>query len=181
MLNKAQLANFEIFSSLNPDKLEAIAQTGDLKKFKENDVIFREDEAADRLYGVLDGEVELSIVFKDKILKAVPLKDIKYEEENLSKIEVLERPIVVDSISVGEVFGWSSAVSPGMRTATARCTEPSTVVSIPGTRLKTICDKDPALGYVIMGKLSEVISRRLQKRTDTLVEAWGQAFGVDRT
>jgi len=181
MLKNAQLTNFEIFSGLAPDKLEAIAQAGEIKEFEENDIIFHEDEAADRLYGVLDGEVELSIVFKDKILKAVPLKDIKYEEENLSRIEVLERPIVVDTIAPGEVFGWSSAVSPGMRTATARCARASKVISVPGARLKTICDKDPALGYVIMGKLSEVISRRLQKRTDTLVEAWGQAFGVDRT
>jgi CRP/FNR family cyclic AMP-dependent transcriptional regulator len=181
MLDKAQLANFEVFSGLDTAKLAAIAKAGELKEFKENDIIFREDEAADRLYGVLDGEVELSIVFKDKILKAVPLKDIKYEEENLSKIEVMERPIVVDSITAGEVFGWSSAVSPGMRTATARCTRASKVISIPGSDLKRICDKDPVLGYAIMGKLSEVISRRLQKRTDTLVEAWGQAFGVDRT
>jgi hemoglobin-like flavoprotein len=46
--------------------------------------------------------------------------------------------------------------------------------------LKTMNDQYPALGYAIMEKLAVVIAQRLQKRTDTLIEAWGEAFDVDK-
>jgi hypothetical protein len=41
-------------------------------------------------------------------------------------------------------------------------------------------EQNPALGYVFMEKLAEIISQRLQKRTDKLIEAWGEAFEIDR-
>jgi hypothetical protein len=46
--------------------------------------------------------------------------------------------------------------------------------------LKAMNDQDPTLGYAIMEKLAVVIAQRLQKRTDTLIEAWGEAFDVDK-
>ena len=46
--------------------------------------------------------------------------------------------------------------------------------------LKAMNDQDPALGYAIMEKLAVVIAQRLQKRTDTLIEARGEAFDVDK-
>jgi hypothetical protein len=41
-------------------------------------------------------------------------------------------------------------------------------------------DKDSELGYVMMRKLNEIISSRLQKRIDKPVETWVEAFDVDR-
>ena len=180
MLDKAQLAKFDIFSNVAQDKLSVIAQACELLEFAENDVIFSEEDTAENLCGVIDGEVELSIMFKDHVLKAVPLKDIKYEEENLSRLEIFEKPIVVDTIESGEIFGWSSSVSPGLRTATARCSKASKVFAISGAKLKAMFDENPAMGYAIMEKMSEIIAKRLKNRTDKLVEAWGQAFGVDK-
>ena len=44
---------------------------------------------------------------------------------------------------------------------------------------KTMFEADNALGYVIMKKLSDIISKRRQKRTEKLIETWVEAFEVD--
>lgn len=176
MLDKGLLTEFSIFSDVPQDKLSAIAQTGDLVEFKPQEVIFHQDEAAGNLYGVLDGEVELILIFKGEVFKT----DIQYEESVHTQVEVQERPIVIDTVGPGEVFGWSSLVNPRRLTATAKCSKPTQVFSIPAADFKSMLDQDPELGYVIMERLAGIISLRLQNRTDRLIESWGEAFEVDK-
>jgi len=39
---------------------------------------------------------------------------------------------------------------------------------------------DHSLGYMIMTKLSNIISNRLKVRTDKLIETWVEAFDTDK-
>jgi hypothetical protein len=55
----------------------------------------------------------------------------------------------------------------------------SRVIALPAAGLRTMFEKDNTLGYVIMKKMSDIISKRLQKRTDKLIETWVEAFDVD--
>lgn len=176
MLDKGLLDGFSIFSEIPQDKLSAIAERCELLEFKSDEVIFEQGEVAKNLYGVLEGEVELSFVFQDRVLKA----DIEYEESVQARFEVLEKPIVVDTLGPGDVFGWSALVSPRQLTAMARCSKPTRVFSLPADDLKATYDQDPALGYMIMEKLAEIIAQRLQTRTDKLIETWAEAFEVDK-
>ncbi len=176
MLNKEILSEFDIFSDLDQDYLEAIAKHGELLDFKANDVIFHQDEEAANIYGVLEGEVELCLIFKDKILKT----DIRYEESISTRVEIIEKPIIVETIGPREVFSWSSFVKPGRTTTVARCYDNSRIFSIPAIHLRALFQKEPSLGYSFMEKLCQIISYRLEHRTEKLIESWGEAFGVDR-
>jgi CRP-like cAMP-binding protein len=71
-------------------------------------------------------------------------------------------------------------VGSGRRTVTARCTVPSRVIAIPAAELKATLEADHTLGYMIMEKLSNIISNRLARRTDKLIEAWVEAFDTNR-
>jgi CRP-like cAMP-binding protein len=176
MLNKDQLSEFAIFSDVDQDKLAEIAQGCDILEFEPNDVIFHQDEMAENLYGLLDGEVELIIMFKDKTLKT----KIKYEKSVQTQEETLERPIVFRTIGPGKIFAWSSLVEPRILTATARCSKKSRIFSLPAAHLIAMFEKDPAFGHLLMTRLSEIISQRLKNRTRMLIEAWGEAFSADR-
>ena len=176
MLDKGLLTGFSVFSDIPGDKLSAIAQMGERIEFKPQEVIFQQEDTAKNLYGVLDGEVELSLIFKGEVFKT----DIQYEDSVHTRVEVLERPIIIDTVGPGEIFGWSSLVNPKRLTATAKCSKLTQVFSLPAADLKSTLDKDPGLGYVIMERLAEIISSRLQSRTDKLIEAWGEAFEVDK-
>jgi CRP-like cAMP-binding protein len=176
MTDKNPLAGFKFFSEIKPDSLESIARMGEIVEYQAADVIFRFDEPATHLYAVIEGEVDLSVVFKDKVLKT----EIEYEEAIQSSMVEEEKSIVVDSVLPDQVFGWASLVGAGRRTVTAQCVQASRVIVLSATELKTMFEADNALGYVIMKKLSDIISKRLQKRTEKLIETWVEAFVVDK-
>ena len=176
MIEKNLLEKFSIFSDIHAENLMEIAQFGDILEFSAGQTIFEDGEKASDLYGVLDGEVELGITVKDKILKA----DIQYEEALQTRIETIESVIIVESIDPGEIFGWSAFIDPRLYTSDARCSQPARILSLPADELKAIFAQSPQVGFVFMERLSEIISRRLRNRTDKLVESWSQAFDVNR-
>lgn len=174
MTEKNIIAGFKFFSEVPPEKVEKIARLGDILTFKADEVIFRYEEPALHLYGVIEGEVGLSVVYRDKVLKT----DIKYEEAIRAEMVEEDKSIMVDSVRPGQVFGWASLVGPGRRTVTARCMQETRVVALPAADLRTLLEADPAVGYAIMKKMSDIIAKRLKKRTEKLIETWVEAFDV---
>jgi len=174
-MEKSILEGFKFFSEVPPETLEAIGRKGKILEFAPDDVIFQFDDAADHLYGLMEGEVDLSIIFKDRVLKT----EIEYEEAIQASMIDEEKSIVIDTVLPGQVFGWASLVGPKRRTVTARCTEPSRVVALAAEDLTAMFTKDHYLGYVVMRKLSDIIARRLKNRTDKLIETWVEAFDGD--
>lgn len=152
-----------------------MAELGKVLAYKADDIIFRDGDSTDSLCGVVDGEVELSLIFKDQVLKA----DIKYEEAIQPRFEITEKPIQVATVIPGQIFGWSALVNDRRRTLTARCSKPSQIFSLAGDSLRALFNKDFELGYIIMTRLSDIIAKRLRDRTDKLIEAWGEAFEID--
>jgi len=169
------LAGFKFFNEVKPDTLESIACLGEIVAYKAADFIFHFDEPANHLYGLIEGEVGLSVVFTDKVLQT----DIAYEEAIQANVVEKEKSIVVDSVLPGQVFGWASVVGAGRRTVTAQCAQASRVIALPAAELKTMFEADNVLGYAVMKKLSDIIAKRLQKRTAKLIETWVEAFDVD--
>jgi len=176
MTEKNPLAGFKFFNEVRPDTLESIAGLAEIVEYKAADVIFRFDEPAIHFYGVIEGKVDLSVVFTDKVLKT----EIEYEEAIQASMVEEEKSIVVDSVLPGQVFGWASLVGAGRRTVTAHCAQASRIIVLPAEDLRILFEADNALGYVIMKKMSDIISKRLQKRTEKLIETWVEAFDIDQ-
>jgi CRP-like cAMP-binding protein len=76
MPEKNLLTGFSFFSDVDSDTLEAISKKSEILEFNAEDVIFRYEAPSTHFYGLLEGEVDLILVFKDKVLKT----DIEYEE-----------------------------------------------------------------------------------------------------
>ncbi len=170
------LKGFSVFSATSDEKQLEIARLGDVMTFSAGEIICQEGDAAQNLYGVLDGEVELSLIVRDKILRA----DIQYEEAIQRHFETHERDIVVDTVEPGEVFGWSALIKPNVLTSTARCSKPTRILSLPATDLAALFRRDYEVGFIFMEKLAEIISQRLKNRTDKLIESWSEAFKATR-
>jgi CRP-like cAMP-binding protein len=174
MPEKNLLKGFSFFSDIDPDTLEAISKKGDILEFNAEDVIFHYEAPSTHFYGLLEGEVDLILIFKDKVLKT----DIEYEEAIQATMVDEEKAIIVDTVAPGQIFGWSSIVGPGKRTVTAECSEASRVISIPAGELKSMFDLDHTLGYIVMRRLGDIIAKRLRNRTEKLIETWGEAFDI---
>ncbi|MFN2355514.1 MAG: cyclic nucleotide-binding domain-containing protein [Desulfopila sp.] len=170
------IANLAIFSGMEKKYLEEIGQHAEVLKFDTGRTIFKDREKADTMYGVLSGEVELILVARDEILKT----DVQFEEYARTQTETVEREIIVDTISPGEIFGWSALTPAGQFTSKAVCAEPSQVFALHADKVRSFFQQHPDVGYVFMERLAEVISQRLAKRTDKLLDGWSEAFKVNR-
>src|SRR5210317_1336644 len=65
MPEKNLLTGFSFFSDVDSDTLEAISKKGEILEFNAEDVIFYYEEPSTHMYGLLEGEVDLILVFKD--------------------------------------------------------------------------------------------------------------------
>ena len=139
------LKRCEVFVGLDDSDLEKIAALHSWRRenYKEGIFIFRENVRANDFYILEEGEVRLVI-------------DVHHEGTR----EVTQVP--VDAITKGDVFGWSSLVSPHSLTLSALCVRPSSVMVVNGAELSALMDSDHSLGYEIMKGLVRVIGARLR-------------------
>jgi CRP-like cAMP-binding protein len=174
MSEKNILSEFNFFSDLTPQELDLLATKSEQLEFNSDDIVFHSEKPAEHFYGLIDGEIELSLFFTDKVLKT----EVEYEESVHARIVDQEKQIVVDTVFPGQVFGWASVIGDGQRTVTARCTESSRIFAIAASDLNAMFDANPSLGYRLIKRMANIISKRLKNRTDKLIEAWVEAFDV---
>ncbi len=175
MLTITQLVAFSIFDGIPRDIMDRIGQSAQQHDYERHAVIFREGQEASHLYGVLNGEVELSILFRDRVMKA----DVHYEDYVHKRVDIIEKEIVIEVLGPGDIFSWSALSAPHRLTSTATCTRPTQVFAIEASGLKAVLAQAPEVGYLFMQRVSEIISRRLRNRTDKLLESWYEAFDVE--
>ena len=175
MLTIAQLNAFAIFDGIAEDIMDRIGQSAQLLDYGREDVIFEEGQGASHLYGVLEGEVELNIVFHDRVMKT----DIRFEDYVHKRIDTIEKKIIIEVLDPGEIFAWSAFCAPHKLTSTATCTQATQVAAIDGAELRAILAQAPETGYLFAQRVAEVISQRLRNRTARLIESWHEAFDVE--
>lgn len=125
------------FLGLPPDDRHRILGRFRVEAHDADEVIFSQGQAADRLYLLASGRVEIR--FKP------------YDGE----------PLLVSAIEPGGIFGWSAALGRRGYTSGAICTEPGRSLSIRGRDLRRICEDSPATGVILLERLAEVIAQRL--------------------
>jgi CRP/FNR family transcriptional regulator, cyclic AMP receptor protein len=130
---------------LSAEHLATLAECAMPTNFKAEQVIFREGEMANRFYLILEGRVDLDTDAPD------------------------HPPVPVDSVTTGDVLGWSWLFPPYTWNFTARAVGPVRAIFFYGTWLRECCATDPALGYEIMRRTAGVVIRRLQATRQQLV------------
>lgn len=176
MVEPNQLSGFSIVADMPSEIIAEIARNATLKSFKTGVVLFEEGDMATELYGLLEGEVALSVLFRDRVLKA----EVRHEQYVHKRVEIIEKEMVFETVAPGEIFAWSALIAPHQLTSTATCTAPTQLIALPADALETIFERAPQAGAVFMKRLAEVIAQRLRHRTDKLIESWYQAFGEER-
>jgi CRP-like cAMP-binding protein len=105
---------------------------------------------------------------------------VKHEEAAHTQMVDHIREIVVDTVRPGQIFGWTALAGTGKRAVNARCTKSTRVYALAATELQGMITNDPILGHPVFKRLAEIISKRLNARTDRLLEAWVEAFGASK-
>lgn len=151
------LRRCEVFVGLDDSDLKKIAALPSWRRntYSEGESIFRENVVARDFYILEEGEVRLVIgVYKEGV-KGVT-------------------QVPVDTITKGDVFGWSSLVTPHSLTLSAICVKPSSVLAVDGVELSAFMDNNHSLGYETMKGLVRVIGARLRDLRGRFVGKEGQ-------
>lgn len=137
------LRTVELFDGLNDEQVEQLASIADERTYNRNELVFNQGDEGDRLYVVRSGFVE--IIVDDK------------EHDDL--------PRTIVNLGTGQVFGEMALVDRGTRSATVRSVDDGTIInSISQDDFTALCEKNTAIGYVVMRNIAADLSFKLRHR-----------------
>jgi CRP/FNR family transcriptional regulator len=151
---RQEFAKLSIFNGLDPAQTTVLSPFLKEVSFSKGQVIFQQDESADSLYILLNGEVL-----------------VRYKPYD-------GPPLTVAKIAPGDVFGWSAALGHDVYTSGAEAAAPSCAYCIRAEDLQHLCDVNPEAGGKLLEGLAGVIAERLRNTHGSILELLNQ--GVDR-
>lgn len=125
----------DLFHGIGREFVKEIMDIATKETYEKGDILFRKGEAATDFYVFLKGHVRLSLGETGQVVHMVGRG--------------------------GEAFGWSSLAERDLYSASAECTEPTTLLKINGEQLQEIAAKDPANGMLFFKGLAATLGRRL--------------------
>src|SRR6058998_3978668 len=120
------IAAHPFLKDLDPHQQRLLTDCAMEKSFEAGELIFREGDPANRFYLIQEGKVAL-------------------ESEKAG-----QKPVLIQTLGVGEVLGWSWLFPPYYWHFNARALEPTKAIFFYGTRLREQSEEDPVLGYELL-------------------------------
>lgn len=140
------LENHKFFDGMTEAHLSELEGCAKTAHFAAQEVIFRQNEDADAFYIVLDGRIAV---------------DVQTPDRGGATIQTLE---------AGDVLGWSWLFPPYEWRFDARAVEDTRVIAMDARCLRGKCEADPALGYDLMKRFSQIVIDRLQAQRIQLLD-----------
>jgi CRP-like cAMP-binding protein len=132
------LRELSAFDGMSDAHLERIAALARREHVTSGTEILKEGDLADDLRVVLTGRLSLTL--------RVP------GGGNLSVV----------TLTRGEILGWSALFDGRTWQASARALKDSSLVVLPGTELRALCERDHDAGYHVMRMMFSCVAARLQ-------------------
>jgi len=151
MISPELLRRFPFFGFMNEQELRAVAMIADEVSFNKDDLILESNQAAEKLYFIVEGSVALYHVVKTE-------NDPSYRQE-----------YYVSDIDAGEIFGISALIEPYIYTGTIRADKKSRVIKIDAPALRALCDVDVRLANGLMQEVAKAAMERLEQTRIQLI------------
>lgn len=140
------LSTCELFAPLGQQEVEGLAASlagsCQIEAYEAADIIFAQGQHSTRLYVVAEGQVLLQRTFY--------LGD-----------RTATRPVAL--LGKGRAMGWTALLyGPRYATASAICQKPTRVISVEGTALRSVLEKEPSIGFRVMERLACMLGDRLR-------------------
>ncbi len=137
-IDTALLAAQPFLKGFSRQQLEVLSNNAMEVEFPADKIIFSEGLAANRFYIILEGEVALESATGKKSRR------------------------LIQTIKAGDVLGWSWLFAPYKWNFDARAVKPTKAIIFFATTLRELCERDRAIGYEWMKRVSKVVIKRLQ-------------------
>jgi CRP/FNR family transcriptional regulator, cyclic AMP receptor protein len=134
---EARVAAHPFLIGISAHHIRLLADCAMGSRFRAGEVIFGENEPANRFYLIERGRVAL-------------------------ESSTLDESVKIDEIGDGDLLGWSWLFPPYVWHFSAWALEDTTAIFFYGTVLRDYCEKDHSLGLELFKRMSAVMLRRLQ-------------------
>lgn len=136
------------FGELARESRDFLAAHARTRRLEENEVVFHFGERAQTFYLILEGHVSVEVAAIEG--PALPLQDL----------------------GPGMVLGWSWLIPPHRWSFQARAKTPVELIEFDGEAVLTECEANPAFGYELLKCFSTLMSERLQRARQRMIEEW---------
>lgn len=140
------------FHDLEPELREALVCCAANERFVAGEHVFREGAEAHKFYLIREGRVAIEV--------EPPVR----------------KPIILETLSEGEVLGWSWLVPPHRAAFAARALTGVRALSFDGACLRKTMEANPALGFAVLRRFVPVIAHRLSAARLQLLDLYGPAM-----
>lgn len=154
MVSPEMLRRYPFFAGLSHDQIHQIAELSDELEIQADHVFYREGDAVERAYLLLDGAVAIFLEVPDKSLQQPVSGQLTGQMQTAQ--------VTVSTVGPGEVFGWTALVPPPTATNGAKAMAPCRVVAFDGARLLEQFETDCRLGYQITQRMASVMRTRIR-------------------
>jgi CRP-like cAMP-binding protein len=127
------------FKGLEQNYLDMIIEKASDVSFDTSDLIFGENEKADKFYIIKEGIVALETTL-------APDRD----------------PITIQMLGEGDILGWGWLFPPYKAHFDAKAVAPTNAISMDGKFILEQCEKDHDLGYELLKRFTYIMQQRLQ-------------------
>lgn len=141
MISPEVLRRYALFAGLPQEVFKDIAMFSEEITLSSNTYLFREGDAANKLYLVISGGIDLQL--------EIPNGDACHAD--------------VETIVPGEVLGWSALVEPHIYHMSAVTSTSSRLAVIDGTKLQDYLAHHPEWAYKILLQIARIIGDRLSR------------------
>ncbi|MDD5433800.1 MAG: cyclic nucleotide-binding domain-containing protein [Nitrospira sp.] len=149
MISFDDIKRIDFFKDFTEDELNAVQKICNEESYSAGAVIFNEDEPALHLYVLKTGKVSI---------------DIKVDSGRYLSVLTLS--------NFADPLGWSALVEPFRFTASGRCVEDSTIISIDAMKLLELIKNDYRMGFLIMRRIAQLISHRIKDTRFQLIHTF---------
>ncbi len=143
MVSTEILRRYPFFSFMNHVQLHEVAMITEEREIESGVVLFSAEEAADALYLLREGSVELHYTVTD--------------ERGMEK----RQDFLVGMINPGEMFGISALIRPYVYTTGAQTSDASRILEIDAQELRALCERDKDMAAEWQRHIAEVTLERL--------------------
>jgi CRP/FNR family transcriptional regulator, cyclic AMP receptor protein len=145
------IAEHPYLSGLQPQYVTLLTGCASNQRFEKGAYIFREGMEANEFYLIRTGKVAIEMV--------MPNHD----------------PIVVATVTEGDVLGWSWLLPPYHWKFHGRVVEPTRVFALDGKCLRNKCEENHDLGYELLKRFCQIIDRKLDQARFQMLDVYAVA------
>jgi CRP/FNR family transcriptional regulator, cyclic AMP receptor protein len=137
------------FKGLEERHIQLIVGCAKNVRFDEGEIVFHEGDPADQFYFIREGLVAVELM--------IPQRGFA----------------TLQTVSEGEVLGWSWLLAPYRWRFGARTLQPTRALAFDGKCLRGKCEEDHDLGYELLKRFTNVVTERLEATRLQLLDLYG--------